>query len=270
MDAIIQRQDKGHLYQKMETFQVENAARRSLKELMSHFQHIKQESDQKTASLHKEQLLHKKQIETLQTFVKQLRTEMDRVDAVTQKMHVAEVNQLNFSAGVNKMVQQLADDIKIAKLTLESKIQNYSLVSDKVNLHEESLQRLEKVVLSTKQSILDDFAALRTQFGESCLKVDDKAHQLNRSIMDVKFWIDEYNKSFKEADGKFNNIRTELMAEIDQLKYDQQQKVGISDMHANFKELSDLLIVKFKQIEDVKEGLRDMLVYQKYFYPLQL
>ena len=30
---------------------------------------------------------------------------MDRVDAVTQKMHVAEVNQLNFSAGVNKMVQ---------------------------------------------------------------------------------------------------------------------------------------------------------------------
>jgi len=38
--------------------------------------------------------------------------------------------------------------------------------------------------------------------------------------MDVKFWIDEYNKSFKEADGKFNNIRTELIAEIDQLKYD--------------------------------------------------
>jgi hypothetical protein len=33
----------------------------------------------------------------------------------------------------------LADEIKIAKLTLESKIQNYSLVSDKVNLHEESL-----------------------------------------------------------------------------------------------------------------------------------
>lgn len=41
-------------------------------------------------------------------------------------------------------------------------------------------------------------------------------------------------------------------------------------MHANFKELADLLIVKFIQIEDVKEGLRDMLVYQKYFYPLQL
>jgi hypothetical protein len=35
----------------------------------------------------------------------------------------------------------------------------------------------------------------------------------------------------------------------------------MSDMHANFKELGDLLIVKFKQIEDVKEGCRDMLVY---------
>lgn len=58
------------------------------------------------------------------------------------------------------------------------------------------------------------------------------------------------------------------MAEIDQLKYLQVTKVSIKEMHLNFKELSDLLLVKFKQIEDCKEGLRDMLVYQKYFYPL--
>jgi hypothetical protein len=36
----------------------------------------------------------------------------------------------------------------------------------------------------------------------------------------------------------------------------------------NFKDLSDLLLVKFRQLENCKEGLRDMLVYQKYFYPL--
>lgn len=60
------------------------------------------------------------------------------------------------------------------------------------------------------------------------------------------------------------------MSQIEQLKYTLLLKVGITDMHANFKELSDLLVVKFKQIEDVKEGLRDMLVYQKYFFPLQL
>ena len=79
--------------------------------------------------------------------------------------------------------------------------------------------------------------------------------------MDVKFAIDQYNTSFKEADSKFNNVRTEFQSEIEQLKYIQKGKVGITDMHANFKELGDLLIVKFKQIEDCKDGLRDMLVY---------
>ena len=39
-------------------------------------------------------------------------------------------------------------------------------------------------------------------------------------------------------------------------------------MHLNFKALSDLMFVKFKQLEDMKMGLRDTLVFQKYFYPL--
>ncbi len=42
------------------------------------------------------------------------------------------------------------------------------------------------------------------------------------------------------------------------------------DMQLNFKALSDLMFVKFSQLEDVKMGLRDTLVFQKYFYPLQM
>ena len=34
--------------------------------------------------------------------------------------------------------------------------------------------------------------------------------------------------------------------------------------------LRGLLLVKFKQVEDVKDGLRDMLVYQKYFFPVKV
>jgi hypothetical protein len=29
-----------------------------------------------------------------------------------------------------------------------------------------------------------------------------------------------------------------------------------------------MLAIKFKQLEDVKTGLRDMIAYQKYFYPV--
>jgi hypothetical protein len=48
------------------------------------------------------------------------------------------------------------------------------------------------------------------------------------------------------------------------------QKAGIADVKANFKELGDLLHAKFSLLEDCSEGLRDVLVYQKYFYPLHL
>ena len=47
-----------------------------------------------------------------------------------------------------------------------------------------------------------------------------------------------------------------------------RNRVSIKDMKLNFKALNDMLFVKFGQLEDVKSGCRDMLAYQKYFYPL--
>ena len=38
----------------------------------------------------------------------------------------------------------------------------------------------------------------------------------------------------------------------------------------NFVELNNMLFVKFKQLEDTKQGVRDMLTYTKYFFPLQI
>jgi hypothetical protein len=41
-------------------------------------------------------------------------------------------------------------------------------------------------------------------------------------------------------------------------------------MGKNFSKLSDILFVKFQQVEENKQVLKDMLLYQKYFYPLQM
>jgi len=49
-----------------------------------------------------------------------------------------------------------------------------------------------------------------------------------------------------------------------------EQKVSINDMLLNFKTLNDMLFVKFRQLEDTKQGMRDVLTYVKYFYPLQI
>lgn len=41
-------------------------------------------------------------------------------------------------------------------------------------------------------------------------------------------------------------------------------------MERNFAKLSDILQIKFREVEDNKHAVRDMLNYQKYFYPLQM
>lgn len=48
------------------------------------------------------------------------------------------------------------------------------------------------------------------------------------------------------------------------------RRVTNDDMQKNFKKLNQMLFIKFKQVEDVKTGLRDMMAYQKYFYPVQM
>lgn len=45
-------------------------------------------------------------------------------------------------------------------------------------------------------------------------------------------------------------------------------KLSADELKQNFRVLTDVLSIKFEQIEDVKDATRDMLVYAKYFYPV--
>jgi hypothetical protein len=51
IEAILQRQDKGDMLLKMETFQIEQASRRSLSEIMDHFKTVQAEHVLKTNNL---------------------------------------------------------------------------------------------------------------------------------------------------------------------------------------------------------------------------
>lgn len=48
---------------------------------------------------------------------------------------------------------------------------------------------------------------------------------------------------------------------MDKLHYDMGKLVTTHDMRLNFRALSDLMFVKFAQLEDMKTGLRDVLVF---------
>ena len=52
------------------------------------------------------------------------------------------------------------------------------------------------------------------------------------------------------VDGKF-----------EQIAFEATRKVRIDDMKQNFKQLNDILVIKFKQLEDTKEATRNLITY---------
>jgi hypothetical protein len=84
-------------------------------------------------------------------------------------------------------------------------------------LQGQTQERLEKLFNANKELLHEEFTKVRETFSDAEARVDNKALEINRGILDIKYWIDQYNESFKQADGKFNNVRTELLGEIEQL-----------------------------------------------------
>lgn len=52
-----------------------------------------------------------------------------------------------------------------------------------------------------------------------------------------------------------------MASESQRLQYEMSKLVTTHDMKLNFRALSDLMFVKFQQLEDMKMGLRDTLVF---------
>ena len=48
---------------------------------------------------------------------------------------------------------------------------------------------------------------------------------------------------------------------METLEYQIGQRVTINDMKKNFAKLTDILLIKFSQVEDNKQAVRDMLNY---------
>jgi len=68
-------------------------------------------------------------------------------------------------------------------------------------------------------------------------------------------------KTFAEQEAGLQKTKIELKGDVDAVRFELSRRLTVEDMKVNFKALSDMLFVKFSQLEDLKQGLRDMLVY---------
>ena len=93
---------------------------------------------------------------------------------------------------------------------------------------------------------------------------------MDQTISDSKFWLEKYTKAYKENDRKIGEMQGEFNGRLDTVFFQLTRRVTVDDLKKNFDKLNDMLFIKFKQVEDNKQAVRDMLNYQKYFYPMQM
>lgn len=116
-------------------------------------------------------------------------------------------------------------------------------------------------MVKIKQDIYDQMSQQRELMEEKCIKVDDEGINLKHKIVDLKFWLETYTKSHKELDVTMNSLKAEMKGDYEKAIFAIDQKLETRAFRENMNTLNTLMNVKFKQVEDVKDGLRNMLVY---------
>jgi len=91
--------------------------------------------------------------------------------------------------------------------------------------------------------------------------LDAHIEEYKSAFLTTVFNQDKNDANFRTMQGKTENLRAYLDGKIDQMYFELSQKVRVDDMRQNFKQFNDLLFIKFKQLEDTKEAVRNLISY---------
>ena len=93
---------------------------------------------------------------------------------------------------------------------------------------------------------------------------------MDQVLNDSKYWLDRYTKAYRENDQMIARLQSEFNGRLETVFYQLSRRVTNDDIKKNFDKYNEMLTIKFRQVEDVRTSLRDVITYQKYFYPLQM
>ena len=101
-------------------------------------------------------------------------------------------------------------------------------------------------------------------------KIDSQESRMDQVLNDSKYWLERYTKAYKENDQMIARLQSEFNGRIETVFYQLTRRVTTDDIKKNFNKYNEMLEIKFRQVEDTKTAVRDLLTYQKYFYPIQM
>lgn len=123
------------------------------------------------------------------------------------------------------------------------------------------LAKTDSLFVTTKTELFKQLSDGKNAMLSAQYEMKDFANELTLKLDDSKFLMSKYTDRFQESENFLAAYKVDLKSEMDNIRYEMSKRISNTDMELNMKALKDLLLLKFEQIEDIKEGLRDVMVF---------
>ena len=152
---------------------------------------------------------------------------------------------------------------------LEARVDQIVQFEEKIHIVADELNKVKGITQEFQKNIILDI----TKTNESNAKIESDLRRhiedYKSSFMSNQFYQDKNDQNHKNSQRQIEQLRAYVDGKSEQLSFEGTRKVTINDMKQNFKQLNDILVIKFKQLEDTKEAVRNLITYQKFFHPIQ-
>ena len=104
-------------------------------------------------------------------------------------------------------------------------------------------------------------ADVKIDMANQMQKIDAQEARMDQVLNDSKYWLERYTKAYRENDQMIAKLQSEFNGRIETIFYQLTKRVTNDDIKKNFDKFNEMLAIKFKQVEDVRTAVRDMLTY---------
>ena len=170
----------------------------------------------------------------------------------------------------SKKFETTHEKINSVKVYLETKIDAAMALEEKLLQAKQEVAQVTDVMLRTKTDISQQVADVKLDMAKYEEVHKNHERHMDNVLSDSRYWMQTYSKAYKENDKKISDMQSEFNGRIETIFYQLTRRVTNDDLQKNMKKLNEMLFIKFKQLEDTKQAVRDALTYQKHFYPLQM
>ena len=205
----------------------------------------------------------------MEGLIKRMQLTVTDSEAFGKRLGYMEETIANSERRAAKSNDNLKDYVAKTKDMLEARVDQVSAVDERMAAVKEELLKNRVMHEQYRRKIIEELE--RTNGEIATVKGDLAGHMESymTTFTNNGFFMEQTQSQLKTVAKSLDTLRAYVDGRVEALEFDCSRRVRIDDMKQNFRQLNDILVIKFKQLEDTKEATRNLITFQKFFHPIQ-